>query len=247
MLVNTRNWLAFIWLCSCSAILSAEEVIELYAVNFPPYMIVVDEDNISGIDVEVTKAAFSAVGITAKISTEPWKRIYKNLQHGRVLGALTCSKRPDKVPYVFFSDQVSEANQVAVMSKEFDDSALVSFSDLNNFKVTAVEGWGVQRELEREKIPHKTTEEMDNGIKSVIYRDVDVFYAGELPIWYRTQQLGLQDKIKTKRFSDKKNATFHLCVSKAHPDSPYVLERFNTGLAAIKASGLFDAIYEKYL
>ncbi len=247
MLVGVRNCFAFIWLCLCSVVVAAEDVIELYAVDYPPYMIVSDVNNISGIDVDVTREAFAAVGITAKINTAPWKRVLKNLEHGRVLGALSCSKRPDRVSFMLFSDQVSEANQVAVMSKGLDDRKLVNFQDLSNFKVIAVEGWGIQRELVRKNIPHTTTAEMDNGIKSVVYRDIDVFYSGELTTLYRAGQLGIQDDIKIKRFTDKESSSFHLCLSKGYPDSQRLLQLFNTGLAKIKASGRFDAIYEQYL
>lgn len=226
---------------------AAGKPVELYAVDYPPYMIVDKQGVASGIDVEVTQAAFAAVGVETVILTAPWKRILKSLKHGRISGALTCSKRADRLNFITYSDQVSEANQVAVMAKDVNDQKLVNYEDMQYFKVIAVEGWGIQKELVKSGIKHDITQEMDNGLKSIIYRDIDIFYSGELTALYRARQLGLQDKIKTKRFADKKSSTFHLCLSKAHPQSEALVKQFNEGLKKIKASGDFDAIYKKYL
>ena len=221
--------------------------IELYAVNYPPYMIIDQQGAISGIDVEVTKSAFAAVGVPVKMMTAPWKRILKSLEFGYIAGALTCSYRAERERFVWYSDKVSEANQVAVFKKSADLSGLINFDDLRNYKVMAVEGWAIQKELEKSNITHETTLEMDNGIKSVAFRDVDVFYNGELATLFRAQQLNLQDQIKIKRLSDKESSTFHLCLSKEYSDSKNLISKFNQGLKLIKATGEYDSIYSKYI
>ena len=223
------------------------ETVVLYAVDYPPYMVVESDDNISGIDVEVTQAAFAAVGITTDVKTAPWKRILKNIEHGRIAGTLSCSRRPDREEFIFFSDKVNEINQVAIMSRSRDDSQLNKLDDLKNFRVIAVEDWGNQRELARRGVEHQTTAEMDNGINSVVFRDVDVFYNGEMSTKYRARQLGLHDNIKAKRLSDKKSTPLHLCLSKKYPGAAVLTEKFNEGLGIIKANGVFKAIYSKYL
>jgi len=223
------------------------KTIELYAVNYPPYMIIDQQGVISGIDVEVTKSAFAAAGVPVKMATAPWKRILKSLEFGYIAGALTCSFREERERFVWYSDKLSEANQVAVFKKGADDSGLINFDDLRHYKVMAVEGWGIQKELEQNSIAHETTLEMDNGIKSVAFRDVDVFYNGELATLFRAQQLDLQGQIKIKRFADKESSTFHLCLSKGYTDSKSLVSKFNEGLKLIKASGEYDSIYSKYI
>jgi len=223
------------------------KTIELYALNYPPYMIVDKQGGISGIDVEVTQSAFAAVGVPVKMETAPWKRILKSLEFGYIAGAITCSYRTERERFVWYSDKVSEANQVAVFKKGADVSGLINFDDLRNYKVMAAEGWAIQKELEKSSIVHETTLEMDNGIKSVAFRDVDVFYNGELATLFRAKQLSLLDKIDTKRFLDKKSSTFHLCLSKGYSDSKNLISKFNEGLKLIKNSGEYDSIYSKYL
>lgn len=229
------------------AVIAADETVELFAVDYPPYTIVNDQAEISGIDVDVVIAAFNSVGVDVKFSTAPWERIRKNLEHGYIAGYTSCAKRPARMAYILFSDRVSEANQVALMATNTDTRKLNNLTDLKHYKVTAIEGWAIQKELETKAIKHVTTPDMDSGIRAVLFRDIDIFYIGELTALYRAQQLGLKKKLKTKRFADKQKSEFYLCLSKEYPGNPELLKQFNTGLQRIKASGEFDAIYDKYL
>lgn len=248
MLLFKSRIIFFTLLTSASSLLFAEvKHIELFTIAYPPHTIIDSQGIISGIDVEVTQAAFAAVGINAKILSAPWKRIEKNLKHSRIIGALSCSKRASRAGFIIYSDQLSEANQVAVMAIDAKTRPLKNLTDLNHFQVTVVEGWGIERELINANIPHSTTSDIDSGIRAVVYRDVDVFYNGELASLYHARQLGLQDKIKTKRFTDKDSVPFYLCLSKAYPGNTKLLEQFNIGLEHIRESGELDEIYDRYL
>lgn len=226
---------------------AGQKPVELFAIDYPPYTIVNSQSQVSGIDVDIVTAAFASVGVEVAFNTAPWARIKKNLEHGRVAGYTSCARRPEREAYILFSDKVSEAHQVAVMAVDTDGQKLTNLADLKHYKVTAIDGWAIQKELESKGIEHVKAPDMDSAIRSVIFRDIDVLYIGELTTLYRAQQLGLQDKIKTKRFADKTSASFYLCLSKQYPGNPELLAQFNAGLKRIKESGEFDAIYDKYL
>lgn len=221
--------------------------VEVFVIDYPPYTIVNEQSQISGIDVDVVTAAFASAGVEAVFRTAPWKRIEKNLEHGYIAGATSCSRRPEREAYILFSDKVSEINQVGVMATETDGSKLSNLMDLQHYKVTVVDGWAIQKVLVKKGIEHIKAPTMDSGIRSVVFRDIDILYNGELTTLYRAQQLGLQDKIKIKRFSDKHSTALYLCLSKHYPGNLKLLEKFNTGLKHIKASGELDVIYDKYL
>lgn len=249
LFIQRISILTFLLSLTCS-VSAGQKPVELFAIDYPPYTIVNEKSQVSGIDVDVVTAAFTSVGIEVLFSTAPWKRIRKNLEHGYVAGYTSCARRPEREPYILFSDKVSEANQVAVMAIDTDDrdlTNLTDLTDLQHYKVSAVDGWAIQKELEGKGLDHIKAPDMDSGIRSVIFRDIDVLYIGELTTLYRAQQLGLQNKIKTKRFADKQSSEFYLCLSKQYPGNPELLKQFNTGLKRIKASGEFDAIYDKYL
>ncbi|WP_299197142.1 transporter substrate-binding domain-containing protein [uncultured Amphritea sp.] len=226
--------------------MAGENQVKLYTVEFPPYTIIGPQNAISGIDVEVVKAAFAAVGIEATISEAPWKRIVKNMEHGKIAGTLSCAKNPTREAFMLFSDPTSENNRVAITAKDFDTRKLIKFADLHHYQVISVTEWGVEQQLTQHDVNHSTTPDVDSGIRSVVYRNVDVFYSGELTTLYHARELGLQNKIKSHRLNDIKSTPLHLCLSKQYPGNEALLDQFNAGLNKIKTSGEFDAIYKQY-
>ena len=226
--------------------MAEDNQVKLYVVDFPPYTIIDRQNKISGIDVEVVKAAFSAVGIEADFASAPWKRILKNMQHHKIAGTLSCSKSQDREPFMLFSNPVSEHNRIALTANDFDTHKLINFDDLHNFQVISVAGWGADQQLNEHHISHSTVPDVESGIRSVVYRNIDVFYSGELTTLYHAQQLGLQSKIKSIRLSDIKTTPLYLCLSKYYPGNEDLLDQFNIGLNKIKKSGEYDAIHHQY-
>lgn len=247
MLRKFRAYLLSLLLIPVAGFTSADQAVELYAVDYPPYMMIDDQGNINGIDVDVTVAAFRAVGVPVTITTAPWKRVLKNIQHGRIAGALSCSKRPDRESFITYSDPVSEANQVMITNRKTTLPAKMNFTDLTPFSVVVIEGWGVQKELDREGIPHDTVPDIESGLNAVVFRDVDIFYNGELTSLYQARQSGLHKQIRTQRFQGKPSTPFHLCLSKGFPGTAELVEKFNQGLKMIHSSGEYQQIYNRYL
>lgn len=246
MFIKIRQSLLALVFLIFSHLSVADNRVELFAIDYPPYMMV-DDDGIRGIDVDVTIAAFAAVGIEATISTAPWKRILKNLEYGRIAGTLSCSMRPDRERFIAFSDPISEASQVMVFNRNTQLPAQLHFEDLKQYQVVAVEGWGIEKELTQSGIAHHTVPDISSGINAVVFRDVDIFYNGNLTTLYRARQMGLADKVSTQRFIGKPSTPFHLCMSKAFPGTPELLEKFNQGLQQLRDSGEYQKIYTRYL
>ncbi|WP_415884916.1 substrate-binding periplasmic protein [Neptuniibacter sp. QD37_6] len=224
----------------------ASQTVQLYTVDYPPYTMIDDKGVINGIDVEVTQAAFAAVGINADIQTAPWKRILKSIEYGRIAGTITCSKRAGRESYILFSDVLSEAHQVAVISADRNGSDINRFMDLAKVKVSVVDGWGIQKELIQAGIVHSAVPDIDSGIRSIIFRDIDVFYNGELATQHRAKLIGLQDKIKIKRLKSQTPQQYHLCLSNQYPEAEPLMDKFNEGLRLIKSNGQYQAIYDRY-
>lgn len=220
--------------------------IELYAVHYPPYQIIDNSGEISGIDVEVTRAAFEAVNIPIIVKTAPWKRILKNIQYGRIAGTITCSKRPGREVFMGYSAPISSAQQVAFSAVSTVVYGLKQFSDLENYNVTVVEGWGIQKELELADIPHIPTTDVASGINSIVYRDVDVFYNGYLTTMYQARKMGLETMIKATFLEGQQETDFHVCFSKAYPGYQRIKQRFNKGLEIIKQNGVYGKIHQRY-
>jgi polar amino acid transport system substrate-binding protein len=224
-----------------------EKPLEFYVVHYPPYEIIDISGDIYGIDVDVTKAAFTAVGIPIEVKTAPWKRILKNIEYGRIPGTITCSKRPGRELYMDYSDPISHAQQVVFSAVSTPVSSLNNFANIADYTVTVVDGWGIQKELDIAGIDHLPTVDVASGINAIVYRDVELFYNGYLTTQYQAKQMGLENQIKVSFLEDRGKTDFHVCFSKSYSDSRDLKQLFDKGLAIIKKNGVFDAIYQRYV
>jgi len=224
-----------------------EKPLEFYVVHYPPYEIIDTSGQISGIDVEIAKAAFTEVGIPIEVKTAPWKRILKNIEYGRIPGTITCSKRLGRELYMDYSDPISQAQQVVFSAVSTPVSSLKQFADIADYTVTVVDGWGIQKELDIAGIDHLPTLDVASGINAIVYRDVELFYNGYLTTQYQAKQMGLEDQIKVSFLEDRGKTDFHVCFSKSYSDYRDLKQLFNKGLAIIKENGAFDAIYQRYV
>lgn len=240
-----------LWLCCLAFSISthAEDAkLTFPVVNYPPYIIISDDgESISGIDIEITKKAFAMVGIDVDFSYLPWKRIVKSMQLGLIPGTVSCSRRPSRIPYMLFSDELTSTSRIVLSRKELDTSSIHSIRDLANFSVVSVDGWGMEQQLIALGIPHTTAPDIEGGLKAVRYRNIDLLYMAEYPALYQAKKLGIRKDVKVTPIVTEPVLPLYLCLSKQYPESQELLLKFNQGLQQIKANGTYQAIRAKYL
>jgi len=237
-------------LCLVISLSAAAEVepLTFSVVDYPPYLIVSDDGtSATGMDVEITQAAFSAVGIKADVNVLPWKRIVKLMELGSIPGTLSCSKRADRLPYMLFSDELSYVNRVAISRNDFDAGSINTIDDLSRFSVVTVDGWGMQKQLVKHNIVHQTTPDLEGAIKAIRYRDIDILYVAEFPALHYAKKFGVHQDLKVKYIGTEPKLPLHLCVSKKYPNSQEIVDKFNNGLHKIKSDGTYLEIQSKYL
>lgn len=237
-----------ILLLGSSAAYSESELVQLHVVDFPPYIIVSDSQvGITGMDIDIVQAAFAATGAEVNFSSTPWKRIIKSMERGTILGTVSCSRRPERLSYMLFSDEVTSTNRVAVSRTEIETSTIQSLNDLKNYSVVSIDGWGMEQQLTAENIPHETTSTYEGAMMAMRYRNIDIFYAAEYPSLYYARKLGIHRDIKITPIHSEPVTPLYLCMSKTYPNSREIMDRFNAGLQKIKQDGTYQAIRAKYL
>ncbi|MGF1762648.1 substrate-binding periplasmic protein [Aliivibrio kagoshimensis] len=224
----------------------AQEDLVFFVVDYPPYMIVGDNNEVSGMDVEVVSAAFKEVGQPVSFDVLPWKRIKKLIEVGEIAGGLSCSKRKGRENYMLFSEYISFTRQAAITHIDFDSSKIKSLNDLKKYSVTTVSGWGTADQLESFNIDYIATKDIRSGLVSVLHRGVDILYGPEIPTMYSAKKMDEKNNIKAIYFDDIDKNELHLCLSKAYPNSSETLRLFNDGLNKIKKNGKYKEIQSHY-
>ena len=232
---------------SCFAV-SQNNPLTFYVVDYPPYLVVSQErKSVSGMDAEIIKAAYAAVDVSVSYDVLPWNTILDGMQTGKFLGTASCTRRPERLPYMLYSDEISTTSQVLVSRKELDASAIKTLQDLRQFDTISVVNWGPQKLLEQLDIPHQTTTTLDEALLRISDGKADLLYIAEYPALAHAKKLGVHDEIKITSLAFQPLNTQHLCFSRQYPHSRILLEQFNLGLREIKRNGTYQAIRNRYL
>lgn len=224
------------------------QTVTLPVVNFPPYIMISESDqSISGMDIRIVQAAFKEVGIDTTFQAEPWQNIMQAMQKGNVLGTVSCSRRPERAPFMYFSDELSTTSRAVISRVELDTHAIEKVSDLAEYRIVSVEGWDMEQQLNALNIPHQLTQSIRQGLNSVYSGAADLFYVSDYPALYQARLLGIHKSLKVTNIVSEPLVPLHVCFSKHYPNSHKLLQEFNKGLQIIKSNGMYQTIRNEYL
>jgi len=104
---------------------ATDKLFHLVAGVYPPYTI--EEDGIKGLNIEIIKAAFSAVGYRVKIELLPFARAMHYAKNGKADGLIIWHNK-ERVQWFHFSSVISESDLVFYKFKrlKFDFNSLQS-------------------------------------------------------------------------------------------------------------------------
>ncbi len=222
-----------------------ETELVIHAVDFPPYEIEnPGPDGRLGFDVEIAVEAFKRVGIAARVDFLPWNRVLSMAEHGTTVAALSCAKAESRDHYFNYSDPISSSTNVYVALKDFKGRIPQTLADGKGFKIVVVAGYTNEFELRDAGIPYHPAVNDEGALNILIKRKFDFFYSTREFVQHIAVDLKISGKLQY--FTTGNSVDFHLCFSRLWPNSKVLLEKFNKGLAEIRADGTFEAIHAKY-
>ncbi|EPJ47080.1 MAG: hypothetical protein OFPI_03400 [Osedax symbiont Rs2] len=219
--------------------------LNIFATNYPPFNIK-SAPSQPGFDVEVSIAAFAAVGIDIEVKFQPWARIMRDVKSGVATAAVTCSKVKERLSFADLSEQISSTRMAVITHRNYSGAPLSVVDDLRNKKVIAVNGFATQKELVKNGIKHSSVNSIEDALAVLLRRNQDVFYIGWESAAYVAQQMGILDKLNFAGVASVDDHPFYLCFSKKWPASKKLLKTFNKGLKIIQENGTFQNIHARY-
>ncbi|MDH4137848.1 MAG: transporter substrate-binding domain-containing protein, partial [Anaerolineae bacterium] len=209
--------------------------------EYPPFESVDEAGNIVGFDPEMVDAIAKAAGFEYEFVNTKWDGIFVALAAGEFDAVCSaCTITEERAKTVDFSDPYFNAGQAIVVRADTTDIA--GPADLAGKKAgvqlgTTGDIW-LTEETEAEVVRY---EENTLAFQAVAAGDVDAAVADSptaAEIVRANPEMNL--KVLDGVYTDE---LYGIAVNK---DKPEVLEAINKGLAAIKADGTYDAIYDKY-
>ena len=197
---------------------------------------------IVGYDIDIIKAVAQKAGLQIKIVNTPWTGIFAALNNGDVdlvISGVTINEKR-KQSYDFTAPYF-EARQLIAVNK---DSTVKSLKDLAGKKVSVVTGSTADdiasREFGKTSPDIRRFESTPVIISELANGGVDAAIGDNGVIAFRTQE---HKHLKTVADANFPKEFFGIVVKQGNKA---LLDKLNTGLAAIKADGTYAQIYKKW-
>lgn len=204
-----------------------------------------------GLLVDITRTAFAAVGYDISLDFYPWARATQLSASGEKDGTIALARLKEREPLFLFSETIYEGRYVLfhLKSRPFQWS---TYSDLKSVSMASTLGFGGMGdeflENERKKVIQVTRYTSDTqsfhmlraGRIQAVPSDLEVGYVNLRKIF------GSDVALFGHNSKPIHVAPYHLVISKKIKNGPRLIEDFNRGLKAIKASGQYDAILNKW-
>ena len=209
--------------------------------EYPPFEFVNEEGTITGFDVELMNAIADEAGFEFEFVNTRWDGIFVALASGEfdaVISAATITE--ERAEMVDFSDPYFDAGQVITVRA--DETGIEGPEDLENVRVgvqlgTTGDIW-LTEETDAEVVRY---DENTLAFQALANGDVDAAVAdsptaAELVKANPEMDLKLLEGVYT-------DEQYGIAVNEERGD---LLQAINEGLAAVRASGEYDEIYNKY-
>ncbi len=200
------------------------------------------ESDYPGYDLELITAVFNSQGHRVEFEFFPWKRAYLLVETGEFDALCSCSWLPERAEHFLYSDQMG---QVSKGIFALEEKNILQLSDLRDKSVGVVSGYNLEQELLEAGVQDVHTVVDDELLLNLLlYRRVQAIYSYEAPI---RSLIKKQPRETNIQFHLLDSSPYYLCVSKVNKDANSLLEKFNHGLKALRASGRDQQIIQRYL
>ncbi len=215
--------------------------------DYPPFTDREIPDN--GLAVSLFRAIFETQGITAKFDWKPWKRGYLEAKVGKYSGTFPYRKSLARETDFLFSAPVFYLQEVIVTRKK-EKRMPENYGDLEDMTICLPDGYaagkGIEALLKRGEIDLFRPKNMDGCFKAIMYFDKLAIKTHKYLAYYEIRERNLNpDDFNISKMPGG-GYTLHLIVPKVLPEAQKIIETFNVGLKAIKQSGEFTRISEKF-
>lgn len=218
-----------------------------------PYQYEDQDKRLTGLDVELLNAVAQQAECKINYIQRPWARALREIASGVLDMAPGASINAERQEYANFSMPYREEVVVLVARKgESAGKPLTSLADMPGLKFRL----GVTRdyyngpdyeELMKNPAFASLVEEVsatEQNFHKLSNKRIDGFLVDPVVAKHQARQLGMTDKIEVHPLSISRDGIYFMFSKKSVPTE--LVERFNSALTAIKASGVHQNILERY-
>jgi polar amino acid transport system substrate-binding protein len=217
--------------------------------NWPPFTFQKFGKAESGLSLDIMQAVFSQLGIAVDISLYPQRRVLLNVQKGYFDGVTMISKNAERARYLTFSDPVI-GKLGRLYYREDRESAIEwnSFDDLRGLTIGITRGhnYGEDFEAARARGDVKVVEvtRVEQSFYLLVAGRVDAVLCIDITANHILKQNDFTNKLVAAQ-KPYYEGSYHIAFA-SQGQAVRLMPEVNKVIAAMKASGEFDAILANY-
>lgn len=211
--------------------------------DFRPYCFTDQKGRPTGFGVELLKAVADKMGLPLQITPGPWDTVWNDLVAGKLDVLPVVARTPGREPLVDFSlphTETFDAFFVRVDRPPLSNLAAAAGKEIVVLRSDAAQHQLVEREFDGKVI---AVDSIRDGLRLIAAGKHDAFLCSKLIGVLEREQAGIKD-IKAGPPIPDYRRTFSFAVRKGNAE---LLEKLNQGLRIIKAEGVYDQIYARWL
>lgn len=210
--------------------------------NFPPFAVGNSDDTAGGYTVDLWKEVAKETGIKYAIRVRPWGQLLHEFRDGKVDVLINMAQSDERHRYADFSVPHVTVHGAIFVRK--DERRIKSEADLADksiivFKSDLAHEYAVARGWQKQLVVVNTPQE---GIRLLASGQYDAMLLSKLAGLQTVREL----KITNVKALDTKAGYAQKFSFGVHKGEADLLARLNEGLALTKASGSYDALYNKW-
>ncbi|MFC4159315.1 substrate-binding periplasmic protein [Chitinimonas lacunae] len=224
----------------------------LASAEFPPFREKIG-DSYRGADYEIVTQVFERLGYQVTVQFYPLQRALKLAEKGAVAGFFTLTRNPERERIFLFTAPVSTVTDV-LFKRRLDTLTWQNLSDLRGYRVSASEGYnyapGLLANLKLggaqlsmvvgEKPEYEHLRQLSAGLVDLAICEVSVCSS---LIQQHPDRFGHIDYIDRPLGETR---SFHLGISRKHPNAEGLVAAFDAELAKFAAEGKRAEIFKRY-
>lgn len=225
-----------------------QEIVKLSTVDFPPYSYS-EGQIIKGIEVDIVKKIFDDQGIKYVIELVPFPRALKSVEDGERDFIFNFYKNPDRLTKFDYSDPILENPLVLFVKKDKNVAFTGRIEELKGYNIGTMLGYTYSPEFDKaRKEKFIKTEEVsghESNFQKLSAGRIDIYIVEKNVGLFIIKKLDLKGQFKYLNVPLKVQQGFMGISKKNHRKA--LLGKINAGLRALKASGEYQKIFDRYL
>lgn len=223
------------------------KVIVAAADPWPPF--IDPEHPKGGLSLEIVRASFATQGYEVKMEIVPWARAEDGVKSGSYDILPNTWLTEKRKSYLLYSEPYA-ANEVKFVKKAADPFEFNGMASLSGKTVGTVRGYGYGDEfLNATSFKREEAANIMANVKKLVHSDrrIDLTLEDEIVAraTIKKEDPGLLSQVAFTKNALSKNSLY-VTTGLANPRHKEIIDAFNKGLAAIKASGEYAAILKGY-